>query len=306
MALEPKNGVANDRIQFPSSIQNFGAILATDTNLGVVTHASRNAGEVFGVASSSVIGTPLTHFMSQDDMHAIANILGHPTIKQKSEVLPSLTIQGATYQVFLHRTKNHVVFEFFSGDTNLKEWQTSLEKAKAFISMPFDSKAPLHFMQEAVERLRSITGMDRATICKLSHSDENVVIAEARHPKMVSLLGRISAASDIPPSLRALYVMTPVQFISDANEIPLLQIEGAEPLNLSLAVLRGKSEAEKQDLTNLGVASILTLPIVVNNQLWGMIHSHHSTNYDLDPSVLKAVELVGRLVSLRLQHEMGK
>ncbi len=291
-----------DALSTSNRIQNIGAILVTDVTLNLVTHASTATGKMFDIAPASIVGTPLTDFLTQDMRHTIANVLGHPTIAQKREVLPVFVLHDITYHMFLHRRAEQVILEFLPEPATWDSWQTPLELAKPFLTVPMDQAAPLDFWKEVVERLRGVLAMDRLTVHKLLANSDSKVIVEARHPAMPSLLGQTSSADTIPEPLRALYLHSPIRFISDINaeDTPPIQMEGADPLDLSLSVLRGTSEVERTYLRSLNVVGALTIPIVVDGNLWGLIAAHHRTPTRADPSTLNAMEFIGKLITLRL------
>ena len=71
---------------------------------------------------------------------------------------------------------------------------------------------------------------------------------------------------------------------------------------MSLAVLRGLNPVHAQYLNNMGVRSTITLPVVIDGNLWGLIAFHHYQLIQPAPTLLLALELIGRLLSLRSQH----
>jgi light-regulated signal transduction histidine kinase (bacteriophytochrome) len=75
-----------------------------------------------------------------------------------------------------------------------------------------------------VEVVRNLTGYDRVVVYKFDPDGHGKVIAEARHPRLESLLGHHYPASDIPQRARALYLLNRVRMLVDvdAPQAPLL------------------------------------------------------------------------------------
>jgi light-regulated signal transduction histidine kinase (bacteriophytochrome)/ActR/RegA family two-component response regulator len=89
-------------------------------------------------------------------------------------------------------------------------------------------------------------------------------------------------ASDIPAQARQLYVSNLVRYIPDVGYqpvpvLPWLDTERLQPLDMSHAVLRSVSPMHVRYLRNMGVASTLTLSLLVDGRLWGLIACHHGT-----------------------------
>ena len=295
---------SKDPIHIPGSIQDFGAILGTDVACTVVTHASTNIAQIFDIDPSDVIGAPVTTLLTTQVRHDIVNVLGHPTIEHQRELLPTFQRGGVKYQLFLHRKGTQVIIELLPENGEQKTQALPLERAKAFMTQALDPDAPLNFVQAATERMRAILGMDRVKFYQFLADDSGEIVAESRHPEMPSFLGLRFPAEDIPQIARALYAKTPIRVVSDVTgaDLSVMMANGADPLDMSLAVLRGKDKVHQQYLVNMGVASTLTIPVVVDGKLWGMFAAHHRQAMHPDPTIISAAELGGKLVSLRMQH----
>ncbi|NTU80583.1 MAG: GAF domain-containing protein [Chloroflexales bacterium] len=138
-----------------------------------------------------------------------------------------------------------------------------------------------------------------------------VVIAEARRPDCEAFLGLHYPASDIPQQARALYMRnwlrlvptvdyTPVALIPDLNPLT------GKPLDMSYAVLRSVSPLHLEYLVNMGVRASMSISLVVDGRLWGLIACHHETGpRSLSYDLRTACEFLGRFASAQiadLQH----
>jgi two-component system, chemotaxis family, sensor kinase Cph1 len=156
-----------------------------------------------------------------------------------------------------------------------------------------------------VQVVRDLTGYDRVLVYKFDPDDHGLVIAEARHPRLDSLLGHHYPASDIPQRARALYLLNRVRMLVDVNYRPavlqpeLLPLTG-EPLDMSMCQLRSMSPIHLQYLRNMGVTATLTGSLVREGQLWGLIAAHHYSPRYLRAPVRAAVDLLSEVASTRI------
>jgi light-regulated signal transduction histidine kinase (bacteriophytochrome) len=127
----------------------------------------------------------------------------------------------------------------------------------------------------AAEQMRLLTCYDRIMIYRFHPDWTGEVIAEVRRPSMTPYLGLRYPATDIPSQARALYVETRVRQIADVRA-PVVSLTAPDPrLDLTHAVLRSASPYHLEYLKNMGVGATLTVSILVDGALWGLIACHH-------------------------------
>jgi len=156
-----------------------------------------------------------------------------------------------------------------------------------------------------VEVLRHLTGYDRVVVYKFDPDGHGKVIAEARHPRLESLLGHHYPASDIPQRARALYLLNRVRMLVDVDApqsalLPDLLPGTDAPLDMSLCQLRSMSPIHLQYLRNMGVTATLTASLVREGQLWGLIACHHYSPRYLRCTVRAAADLLAEVASTRI------
>jgi diguanylate cyclase (GGDEF)-like protein len=72
-------------------------------------------------------------------------------------------------------------------------------------------------------------------------------------------------------------------------------------LDLSMSVLRSVSPLHLEYMRNIGVAASMTISLIVEDQLWGMIACHHNAPMRVSHTQRLAYEALGQLVSVRLR-----
>lgn len=158
----------------------------------------------------------------------------------------------------------------------------------------------------ATRALRALTGFDRTWAYRFALDGHGVVIAEARDAGLDPFLGLHFPEGDIPPQARAIYLTSGVRVIhdaasSDAALVPLENPETGAWLDLSGSGLRAVSPIHIRYLLNMGVRSSMSVPLVVDGALWGLLSAHHYAGPRHVPLEVRAeCELLGVMTSMQL------
>src|SRR5690606_23418309 len=147
------------------------------------------------------------------------------------------------------------------------------------------------------------SGYDRVMVYRFLPDYSGEVAAEVLAGTMASYDGLRYPASDIPPQARALYLRNRLRVIADVDAPPqpvLQSPELAEPLDMSFDVLRAVSPVHLQYLRNMGVRASMSISLVVDGRLWGLVACHHGMPRPVDARRRLALETLGRHVSMIL------
>jgi serine phosphatase RsbU (regulator of sigma subunit) len=128
------------------------------------------------------------------------------------------------------------------------------------------------------------------------------VFAESHREGLEPYLGLHYPASDIPQQARRLYVANRLRLIVDVayRPVPIEPVENPRtgaPLDLSRSVLRSVSPVHVEYLRNMGVAASMSMSIVVNDQLWGLLLCHGSERHLVPSELRTACEQIAKFVS---------
>ncbi|WP_295886327.1 EAL domain-containing protein [uncultured Thiohalocapsa sp.] len=155
-----------------------------------------------------------------------------------------------------------------------------------------------------VRAVRRLTGFERVLAYRFSPDWDGIVIAEDCAPDALpSVLGLRYAASDIPAQARALYAETPLRHAPsrDHVEVPLLAAEGAPTdIDIGAAQLRALSPIHRAYLEEQGVNGSLTLSIVCDGRLWGLVICHHRRPHPITVALRRRLAELAGLVSARV------
>ena len=156
-----------------------------------------------------------------------------------------------------------------------------------------------------VRSFRDMLGYDRVMVYKFDPDGHGKIIAEARDPRLESLLGHHYPASDIPQRARELYLRNRLRVLVDVHyePSPLVprQLPGSgEELDMSMCQLRSMSPLHLQYLKNMGVTATLVVSLVREGRLWGLIACHHYSALNLRFAVRAAADLMAEVAATRI------
>ncbi|KHL75088.1 chemotaxis protein CheY, partial [Pseudomonas putida] len=305
MTLQPDVNLTNcDRepIQIPGSIQPHGCLLACDASASLVLRHSANTPQMLSVAGG-VNGQRLEAIIGVEAAHTVRNSLAR--VKEASRPALSFGVplaSGQAFDVSAHLFKGTVILEFEPASQSIAE---PIELVRTVIAQLREIDRSDRLVADTAKRVRALLGYDRVMIYQLGADGAGKVVAEARRSGLESFLGQYFPASDIPQQARALYVRNPVRVIADADfkTVPLepvLDLSG-EPLDLSYAHLRSVSPIHCEYLNNMGVGASMSISVIVDGALWGLIACHHYAPRTLSMGQRVAAEMFGEFFSLHIQ-----
>ena len=129
--------------------------------------------------------------------------------------------------------------------------------------------------------IRQLTGMERVLVYRFDKDGHGEVLAESVIGDWnESFLGFHFPSADIPSQARALYLINKSRFVPYRDFTPVLiapQLDSrtGQPFDLSHSQLRAVSPAHRIYQKNLGVDGSMSISIVSEGRLWGLVVGHH-------------------------------
>ncbi len=323
----------------PGHIQPYGILLVLQEPHLTIVQVSENVEEFFGVAATALVGKSLHLLFSRDQIKSIKALLLQDNLEscnpfeleaQINSRLPSLVNLGnaadpqnlealgdteASIQIFrstLHRTKAGLLLELEPQlpTDNIHSTQF-YHHLQAVILNLRNTTTLAALTQMLAEEVKALTGFDRIMVYRFEADEHGVVIAEAKEQPLESYLGLHYPATDIPVPARKLFLHNSIRQIPNINYSParLVSINidpEAQPLDLSDCLLRGVSPYHIEYLQNMGVGGSLTISLVNDNRLWGLIACHHYSPKLVTYEIRKTCEFLGQFVSTELIHQQER
>ena len=294
---------ATEPIHIPGLIQPHGALLAFD-HAGALRAWSDNAGALLGFLP--VLDMPLATLPLAADVLEQLHECVIASASSDEGCTPTAietAVGPQTFDCIVHSDASRVLAEFELRDVGSERVAAFALKAHTAIERLRRQKSIPTLLQLAVEQVRAITGFDRVMAYRFRHDDSGDVVGEARADSLKPLLGMRYPASDIPAQARRLYTINTLRLIADIGyrPVPVAVAPGDEPLDMSHAVLRSVSPIHVEYLQNMGVAASMSVSIVVNGRLWGLIACHHNTPLRVPYSVRMACDVMAQVLASTVQ-----
>ena len=288
---------ADEPIHIPGSIQPHGALLFFQED-GRLDGWSANAPALLGIALQ--LGSVYTAlFLPQAAIEAVADCIAAKDDEDAAPLAAGLTIGNADYDCVVHAHHGRIVAEFELRETSSEEVSRFAIKAHGLIDRLRRQKTIDALLSSAVQQVREFTGFDRVMAYRFRADDSGDVVAESRRDDLVPYLGQRYPAGDIPAQARRLYTLNTLRVIADMdyNAVPMYGAPGAAPLDMSFAVLRSVSPVHVEYLKNMHVRASMSVSIVINGRLWGLIACHHMSPKLVPYAVRMAADVLAQVMA---------
>jgi light-regulated signal transduction histidine kinase (bacteriophytochrome) len=296
---------ANEPIRIPGAVQPHGVLLTLDESSGQVQQVSTNAASLLsGVWTNTWEGAaqPLASLLGAAAASVVLDAAKHQTLEEVNP-LP-LTLGTVAVECLLHRHEGVLFLELEpvqaltverSLDPRLSRTLRRLQAARTL--------AELYAI--SVSEIQALTGYDRVLIYRFQEQGHGQVIAEAASPELDAYKGLFFPASDIPEQARELYRLNWLRIIPDAAYVPApmlpaLRPDNGQPLDMSYAVLRSVSPIHCQYMQNMGVRSSMSISLLKDERLWGLISCGHRQPLQVPHTLRAACQTIGQVLSMQI------
>jgi light-regulated signal transduction histidine kinase (bacteriophytochrome)/DNA-binding response OmpR family regulator len=300
---------AQEPIHIIGHIQGHGLLFALSEPDLIIRQVSANVLVLLGFSTETLLG------------HSFEVVLGAQFETFRARVLNGegiaatplrVTVGGSLVEMdcISHRQDDVLIAEL-----EMLQGAYSLEPLNldAHIRIPFSRMAQaldiLDLSRVAVNAIRRISDFDRVMVYRFDEAWNGEVIAEVAAPSSGSYLGLRFPASDIPAQARQLFLVNPLRTIASVDATPISIVPEIGPvtgraLDMTRSILRSASPVHLQYLRNMGVQSSMTVSIVVEDRLWGMIACHHSVPHRVDCLTRSVCELMGQILASQVAFRL--
>jgi chemotaxis family two-component system sensor kinase Cph1 len=269
-------------IHIPGLVQPYGFLLCLDEATKQIVQASENVEAHAGISADELLHKGLERLLGPDRLADIQALW--PTLGTTPKLLGARLdyVKGQPFfKLILHRYDGLLWVEF----EPVAEAEVSaldLPSLNLTLAQMLEANTVQEFSQRAVEHVREITGFARVGMYRFAPDESGEMIAEAKRDDLDPLLGLHYPATDIPQQARAMYLKNWLRFIPDVDYLaaPLVPVRTpstGRPPDMTHSVLRSVSPIHIQYLKNMGVAATMTISVIQDGKLWGMIMCHHDS-----------------------------
>jgi diguanylate cyclase (GGDEF)-like protein len=307
-------------------VQPHGILVVVDVATAKIVQFSAGLPRYFALAPTieQIAGSCVTNWVNAE-RDALVDVLGSLSFDHGSSLELSLRSEvkiaqsgisasperQAQHECTGYRIGEYAVLEWIPiGPTRLVDFAQlrqlqQLNRAMQRLRRSDDADA---FLRDCVNELQKLCQYDRVMIYRFRPDWTGEIVAEAVSKNAEKkYIGMRFPAGDIPPQARALYEQSTFRSLADirANDDPLLPavLPNGKPLDQSLSLLRSMSKAHVAYLTNMGVRATMSISLLKQGKLWGLVACHHMTlrvpPYHMREIMRTACELISNIVTMR-------
>ncbi len=287
-------------------IQPHGVLLVLEEPELKILQVSSNTYSVFGISPEDMLQKKLEDLLDPFQIERIKAGLSQESLDFINPTKIWSRIKGDDYIVFdgiFHRnTDGFLILELEPAISQENiPFLSFYHLARASINKLEETVNLKEFCQIIVQEVRKVTGFDRVMLYKFEEDGHGAVIAEEKLETMESYLGLHYPESDIPKPARKLFASNWIRLIPDTHAEPVEIFPAKNPisqhsLNLTNSILRSAYNCHIEYLHNMGVGSSLTISLIKEGKLWGLIACHHQTPKYVSYELRKACEFLGRVI----------
>lgn len=300
------NELERQAIHTSSLIQPHGMILVLEEPSLKIVQATTNCHYAFGIDATEIIGKTLEELFDPFQVDIIQKGVAQENLDFINPTKMWVRKNGGEYGIFdgvFHRNKDGIlILELEPAESQESiPFLSFYHLAKASINQLQDSASLKDFCQIIVQEVRKVTGFDRVMLYRFDEDDHGAVIAEEKLEHLEPYLNLHFPASDIPKPARKLFSSNWIRLIPDAYAAPVelypaKHPQSDRPVDLTLSILRSPYPCHLEYLHNMGVGASLTISLIENGKLWGLIACHHLTPKYVPYELRKACEFLGRVI----------
>lgn len=300
---------ASEPVQTPGCIQAHGALLVLRLSDLSILQASENTLQYLRKKPEELLNHDVAIVVGATGVTRLREMLQDESLDRcaiYAFTLPALD-SIAPLDVSIHTTQGVMILEFEpTGQSSNSNDKNIFLLVKAAVSSMQTAGCLRDFCQNVAREVRSITGLDRVMVYRFHADHHGEVFAENKRDDLSGWLGLHYPESDIPQPTRDIFKRIWIRPLPNAagplvEIVPLANPDTGQPLNMMHCALRGASVMYTEYLANMGVAASLTMPILVDGELWGLIACHHYTPTHFSHQVRSACELLAQVASLQLK-----
>ncbi|MEL6487606.1 MAG: HWE histidine kinase domain-containing protein, partial [Pseudomonadota bacterium] len=290
-----------------AAIQPFGALIKLNSDWSI-GHRSVNCADMLGLEALPALGSNLEDLFTDPAMQALrASLVRLANGQEVDRIFGIALVETAgLFDCAVHCVGERIIIEFEPHDTN--EFVNHVAMIGPLIAQLEAVTKVDDMCARAASLVRTILGYDRVMVYKFHPDESGEVIAEDAREDLEPYLGLRYPRADIPRQARAMMVDTKLRMIADVDA-SLAAIEpptcfGNRPLNMARSALRAPSEVHLEYLRNMGVRATLTISILRQGKLWGLISCHHTEPKRPSFSLRTVAETLGQMLSLILDRTL--
>ena len=290
-----------------TQVQPHGVLLVLNQADLTVVQVSHNTREAFGLSVDEVLGKTLDDLLDNYQVDQFRAGLYGESLDVMNPTKIWVRRRGDDYGVYdavFHR--NGAGFLILELEPALNSdnipFLSFYHLARTSIGQLEAGSASLSdFCRIIVHEVRQVTSFDRVMLYKFDDDGHGEVLAEEKTEDMESYLGLHFPESDVPAPARKMFLSNWIRVIPNASAepvdlVPAVNPVTQQPTDLVMSILRQPYHCHIEYLHHMDVEASLTISLMKDQKLWGLIACHHKTPKYVPYELRKACEFLGRVI----------
>jgi photoactive yellow protein len=299
-------------IHVPGSIQPNAVLLAADAATLLITAFSTNVAEIVDPIEPPLLGRSLAEILPLPFIDLIRARLAIGALDDGGSARRRIRLPATgetNYLAVAHAHAGRLIIEFEREPDRAEDFRTASQIDTELAMARLRAAGTLtEAARVAALEIRALTGFEAVLVYRFDPDWNGEAVAEDKTPDWSrSLLGLRFPASDIPSQARALYTKAKSRFVIDRDSVPV-PLRGAPggsnaPIDLTFAQHRTLSPIHLEYQRNLGVNGSMSISIMVDGHLWGLMIGHHRRPHYVPPETRSAATVLTDAFAMRV-HEI--
>ena len=331
ISAELEKACAREPIHLLGTVQPHGFLMAVDVASGTIVQVSSGIARHWpGLANAeALVGAPLFEWVEHGDRPDALDALPPtqpmalpwrarfertaPAQSPAESAMSANSANSADWECLGHRSGKLAVLEWLPQATTAEQLHAqnrTISDIVAVIARLRHNDRTDTFLPECARIVQVFADFDRVMIYRFLPDDSGEVMAEHTSDRyQPKFIGLRFPATDIPAQARALYLTNRLRVLADVEAAPDTlvppQLPAGALLDQSHCMLRGLSPVHLVYLRNMGVRATLTMSIVSDGKLWGLIACHHHAPkvppYQIREGLRQVCELAAEVTNMRIE-----
>lgn len=303
-----------------NNLQSHGVLLILQEPDLIIAQVTENCARVLNVAPEKLIGQPLAKLLGHIKVDELQKALQNYTDLEKNPYFLKTTVANTAreFDAILHRHAGVAILELEPCNAPSAITESSwLRMTERVVNQMSQAESLEKISNLLVQTIYELTGMAQVLVYRFDSAWNGEIFAEHCHAGLDSFKGRYFPSGNIPSIVRTYYANGQKRYIYDVNYAPTHLVSAlpgsiaqAPPkLDLQYATLRGSMPSSLASLQHFRVRSVLILPLISNQQLWGLVMCYGfqvtAVPYTLRRLCMMLTQTAGMMISncMRVDYE---
>lgn len=290
-------------------IQDYGYLLVLETESLNIIQVSENIAEITGVDFRRLINTNISEYLDLEGLQELKSNLC-AGIRQRIPFNLNFVNAGVNVQfhTLMHVKADYTLIELEKVDNgNNRSFTDVFQEVKKVMSAIDQADTVQKVCDIAIHELRKLSGFDGVLMYRFDEDWNGTVIAEEKDERLDTYIGQTFPASDVPKQARQLYLKNPYRLIPNREYQPVRLYPVINPvtnsfIDLSDCNLRSVPAVHLEYMKNMKVSASMSIRVIKNGALWGLISCHHLTPMYLNYEICSVFEWLSTVISNAISH----